>query len=102
FVIGRSSDVVNGLGFSSRYFSRLLDCGIVQRLAGEECLGFLSLQRVETDVRQTDPCLLADSGAVHDELNRDAGCRVVSDLPLELQICASARWRRNRNPNLLE
>src|SRR5262245_10317765 len=102
FVFGRPPDIVNGLGLSGRKLGRLFDCGVVERLAGQEGFGILRLQWGETDIRQTDSCSLADARAVQTDLDRDAGRRIVADLPLELQVCASARGRRNRDLDLFE
>src|SRR5262244_3681175 len=102
FVIGRPPDVVNGLGLSGRKLGGPFDCGVVERLADQEGFGALRLQRNESDVRQADPRALTDARAVQSDLNGDARRRIVADLPLDLQVCATARGRRNRNLDLLE
>src|SRR5215475_8396029 len=102
FVIGRPPDVVNGLGLSGRKLGRPFDRGVVERLAGQEGFGFLRLQWGETDICQTDSRSLADTRAVQANLDSDPSSRIVADLPLELQVCASTRGRRNRDLNLFE
>src|SRR5215467_7451183 len=102
FVICRPPDVVNWLSLSGGKLSRLFDCEVVESLAGQERFGLICFQGRETDIRQTYSNSLANTGVVHSDLDSDAGCRIVANFPLKLQICASAQGRWNRNLYLLE
>src|SRR6185295_709830 len=89
-VFSRSSDVVDRLRLAGCNRGRLFDGSVIESLPLQEHFSLSCLQRSKAHISQTDACALTSSRAVESYLHRDAGRRVVADLPLELQIGASA------------
>src|SRR5262245_20859201 len=102
FVFYRTADIFDRIRLSRGELGRLFDHRIVEYLTYQESFGLFGLQRRESDIGQTDPRSPADATWIESNLCGYSGSRVVTDLSLEFQISAAARWRLDRNPDLLE